>query len=121
MFRSVPFNILAAKSKQKISTYNQNPQASSLPKNLGKSIAHQLRKISSVGLFNSSSSSKNSYDLDPIEDHMESYRKGFYKRSMDSLLEFDNVVCQGFGTHGEKCDYTLRFSLTPDQLRGQDS
>ncbi|KXN68356.1 hypothetical protein CONCODRAFT_79764 [Conidiobolus coronatus NRRL 28638] len=119
MLRSLPFNILAAKSKQKISSCNQKPQANSFPKNLGKSIAHQLRKISSIGLFNSSSS-KDSYDLDPIEGRMESYRKGFYKRSMDSLVEFDNVVFQGFGTHGEECDYTLRFSLTPDQLRSPD-
>jgi hypothetical protein len=101
------------KSKHITTTYNfQLPQS---PKEIGKTLVCQLKKFNNSGLFKSCP--KNDYDLDPIDERMESYRKGFVQRSEDSDYDFDKIIYHGFGTWNNQCDYTLKVSLTPNQIR----
>ncbi|KXN66877.1 hypothetical protein CONCODRAFT_80368 [Conidiobolus coronatus NRRL 28638] len=100
------------------------------PKEFRNSIVNSLKKIRSnsiIGLnsqyynYNySSQSSLNSYKLEPIEDFMMEYRKGFELRSEDDESEFDNIVNYGFGIHANEMQYTLKLSLTPTQIRNSN-
>jgi hypothetical protein len=98
------------------------------PKEFRNSIVNSLKKIRSnsiIGLnshyYNYSSQyALNSYKLEPIEDFMMEYRKGFELRSEDDESEFDNIVNYGFGIHENEMQYTLKLSLTPNQIRNSN-
>jgi hypothetical protein len=49
---------------------------------------------------------------------MQSYKKGFSQRSKENESgEFDKMINSGYGTHNDECDYTLKLSLTPKEIR----
>jgi hypothetical protein len=106
---------LATATKLKHTTTTYSFQLAQSPKEIGKTLVYQLKKINNSGLFKSRT--KNEYDLDPIDERMGSYRKGFVQRSEDSDYDFDKIIYHGFGTWNNQCDYTLKVSLTPNQIR----
>jgi hypothetical protein len=98
----------------------QLSQATVSASDLSKSVVRKLKKInSSVRLFRKlTQKRKNRYELDPVEEaRMQSYRKGFKLRALDSDVEFDRVIRHGFGIWNNECEYTLKLSLTPRQIR----
>ncbi|KXN68355.1 hypothetical protein CONCODRAFT_79763 [Conidiobolus coronatus NRRL 28638] len=98
----------------------QFSQVTSSASDLSKSVAQKLKKINSnVRLFRKlTQKKKNRYELDPVEEaRMQRYRKGFKLRAMDSDVEFDRIIRHGYGIWNNECDYTLKLSLTPRQIR----
>ncbi|KXN68358.1 hypothetical protein CONCODRAFT_79765 [Conidiobolus coronatus NRRL 28638] len=98
----------------------QFSQATSSASDLSKSVAQKLKKINTtVRLFRKlTQKKKNRYELDPVEEaRMQSYRKGFKLRALDSDVEFDRIIKNGYGTWNDERDYTLKLSLTPRQIR----
>jgi hypothetical protein len=94
--------------------------ATSSASDLSKSVAQKLKKINTnVGLFRKlTQKRKNRYELDPAEEaRMQSYRKGYKQRALDSDAEFDKIIRHGYGTWNDECEYTLKLSLTPRQIR----
>ncbi|KXN68357.1 hypothetical protein CONCODRAFT_9394 [Conidiobolus coronatus NRRL 28638] len=111
----MPRSTLVTTTKSKHITTTYSFQLVQSPKEIGKTLVHQLKKINNSGIFRTCN--KKDYDLDPIEEHMKSYRKGFVQRSKDSDYDFDKIIYHGFGTWNNQCDYTLRLSITPNQIR----
>jgi hypothetical protein len=84
------------------------------PIKLTKSLIRQLKNFKLVSLL---SSRGKEYSLDPIDTRTNIYRKGFRSRSRETMKDFDEIVTNGFGVHGNQTDYTLRFTLTPEVVR----
>ncbi|KXN66876.1 hypothetical protein CONCODRAFT_73375 [Conidiobolus coronatus NRRL 28638] len=112
MSKSIPINI-PTKSKYSQSLAYSLSQS---PKELGKSLIQHLSKFKCSG---SLPPATGQFILEPIDEHMSTYRKGFESRSLDSDIEFDQIINEGWGTRGDsnKKDLTLKLSLTPNGIR----
>jgi hypothetical protein len=112
MTKSLPINI-PTKSKYSQSLAYSLSQS---PKELGKSLIQHLNKFKCLG---SLPPATGQFILEPIDEHMNNYRKGFESRSLDSDTDFDLIISEGWGTRGDSNtkDFTLKLSLTPNGIR----
>jgi hypothetical protein len=114
MPRFAPSNI----STKSLKFQNLTLSAPPSPKEIGKTFLQKFKNLQSPTPSKSEQGTITEFDLSPIEDRMQSYKKGFSQRSKENESgEFDKMINSGYGTHNDECDYTLKLSLTPKEIR----
>ncbi|KXN68361.1 hypothetical protein CONCODRAFT_9400 [Conidiobolus coronatus NRRL 28638] len=114
MPRFAPSNI----STKSLKFQNLSLSAPPSPKEIGKTFLQKFKNRQSSGSCKTEHGVITEFDLSPIEDRMKAYKKGFSQRSKENETgEFDKIISNGYGTHNNECDYTLKLSLTPNEIR----